>query len=475
MAALLDLVRQFARQHELFHPETRIVAAVSGGSDSVALAHILRELHLAGRLTLVGVAHLNHRLRDGAERDERLAVAVADSLDVPAFVERADVRSRVARERRSLEDAAHAERYEFFERARERAGADRVAVGHTRDDQAETFLLRLLRGAGTRGLAGMYPRHGPVIRPLLECRRSDLRRYLDDRRLAYADDESNEDVTIVRNRVRAELLPLLRDRFNPAIVDVLADEAAIARETWHWVSQAANEVYVRVMSTAPGPGACRYLDLAGLHGVPPVLRRLVVWRAMSEVAADRPISFAHVEAALRLIDAHRDAQMDAPGQRVQRNGLQLVLTGRPPDAVGRPMAREADFHYLLSIPGEVRLAESGWVVSIEPLQRQPAAPETGASVGNGPVAFVRRDLFNGPLGVRNRRPGDRFRPAGLPGNKKLQDYFVDRKVARSRRDHVPLVVDETDRIVWVAGHVIDEAFRVTDPAQGVLILKLRQV
>lgn len=474
MPALLDLVRQFARQHELFHSEARIVAAVSGGSDSVALAHILRELHLAGELKLVGVAHLNHQLRDSAERDERLAVAVADSLGLPAFVERAEVRARVARERRSLEDAAHAERYEFFERARERAGADRVAVGHTRDDQAETFLLRLLRGAGTRGLAGMYPRHGPVIRPLLECRRGDLRRYLDDRCLRYAEDESNDDVTIVRNRVRSELLPLLRDRFNPAIIDVLADEAAIARETWHWASHAADELYVRLVSTAPGPGACRHLDLAGLNGVPTVLRRIVVWRAMSEVAGHRPVSFAHVEAVLRVIDADRDAELDAPGQRVQRNGLRLVLTGRPAGAVGRPTPGEADFQYLLSIPGEVRLAGSGCVVSVEPLKQQPAAPEMRASVGNGPVAFVRRDLFNGPLGVRNRRPGDRFRPAGLQGKKKLQDYFVDRKVARSRRDHVPLVVDETDRIVWVAGYVIDEAFRVTDPAQGVLILRLRQ-
>ena len=129
------------------------------------------------------------------------------------------MRARAGRERRSLEDAAHAARYAFFDRARAHFDADVVAVGHTRDDQAETFLLRLLRGAGARGLAAMHPRRGAVIRPLLDCRRDDLRAYLAERRIPHVEDESNLDVSIPRNRVRAELLPLLQARFNPAAVD----------------------------------------------------------------------------------------------------------------------------------------------------------------------------------------------------------------------------------------------------------------
>src|SRR5262249_26375024 len=141
MPALLDDVREFARQHGLFPPRARVVAAVSGGSDSVALAHVLADLQRAGDLTLVSIAHLNHQLRPTAGRDEQAASALAEALGVEICVERADVSGRMAREKRSLEDAAHAERYEFFERARLRAHADVVAVGHTRDDQAETFLL----------------------------------------------------------------------------------------------------------------------------------------------------------------------------------------------------------------------------------------------------------------------------------------------------------------------------------------------
>jgi tRNA(Ile)-lysidine synthase len=163
--------------------------------------------------------------------------------------------------------------------------------------------------------------------------------------------------------------------------------------------------------------------------------------------------------------------VDAPGQRVERVGSRVVLTSRLANAAGRPPLETANFfHYQLSIPGEVALPEAGCVVSAER-----GTGELWAIVGNGPIAQVRSDLCKGPLAVRNRRPGDRFSPVGLGGRKKLQDFFVDRKVARRQRDSVPLVVDETDRIVWVAGYGIDEAFRVTDPAQAVLILRLKRL
>ena len=469
---VIDQVRRFIRQHDLIPPGARVVAALSGGSDSVALVHILRELQAAGEMELVAVAHLNHQLRATAARDERFSVSLAESLELPAFVERADVLGLAERERRSLEDAAHAVRYEFFERARLDARADVVALGHTRDDQAETFLLRLLRGAGLHGLAAMHPRNGAVVRPLLGCRRSALRAYLDERHVAYVEDESNQDVGIPRNRIRAELIPLLETRFNPAIVDVLADEAVLAREAWQWTKRAADDLYAAAV-VAGG------IDISTVRTAPPVIARMMLWRAMGEVAKGRTIAFAHVEAVLGLVAGDRDGALDLPGQRVQRLGSRLVLIGRAGDATGRPAAPAANlFRYPLSIPGEVRLDEAGCVVSVEPVGADEAGARSrawGATAGNGEAVLVRRDLFRGPLGVRNRRPGDRFRPIGLGGRKKLQDFFVDRKVAQARRDGVPLVVDEADRIIWVAGFGIDEAFQVTDAAQGVLLLKLRKV
>jgi tRNA(Ile)-lysidine synthase len=199
---------------------------------------------------------------------------------------------------------------------------------------------------------------------------------------------------------------------------------------------------------------------------------------MNAVSGGRAVSFSHVEAALRLLDPrHRGrAAIDGPGHRVQRLGARIVLKGRDPDGPpGRhPVEPPANlFQYSLSIPGEVQLAEANCVVAAE-LEGAGVVCSAHARSGRGPVAAVRRDLLPGPLAVRNRRSGDRFRPVGLSGRKKLQDYFVDRKVALAGRDRVPLVVDGSDRIVWVAGYGIDDAFRVTNPSQSVLLLRLRQ-
>ena len=168
---LLLRVRRFIAEHKLIPRGARVLAAVSGGSDSVALAHILRGLDGNDAFELVGLVHFNHQLRAAAERDEAFARGVAGELAVPFFAERGDVAARARKERRSREYAARAARYEWFARARTVAGADVVALGHTRDDQAETVLLRLTRGAGPRGLSGMHPRNGAIVRTLLGCRR----------------------------------------------------------------------------------------------------------------------------------------------------------------------------------------------------------------------------------------------------------------------------------------------------------------
>ena len=466
---LLDRVRRTVRAHDLARADTRVLVALSGGSDSVALAYLLAELAGRGELCVAGAVHLNHQLRPAAGGDEAFCAATAGRLGWPFLAHREDVAARARTERRSIEDAARAARYEFFEEARLRLEADAIALGHTRDDQAETFLLRLVRGAGSRGLSGMHPRRGRIIRPLLDCRRGDLRAFLEARALTFVHDESNDDVSIPRNRVRAELLPFLERRFNPSIVDVLADEAALARGEWEWMEQAAREAGAGVVSR-PDPGAW-VLDVEALRQLPPALARLTVRNALVQAAEGRPVSFRHVEEALLLAGPPSPLRgggpTSGPGVRMERRGQTLVLTSR---GSVTPARKTNLFRYSLSIPGEVALREAGCVVSAE------AAPSAGSAIPCNPaLAMLQLDRCHGPLAVRNRRPGDRFRPLGLDGRKKLQDYLVDKKVPRDARDRVPLVVDDADRIVWVAGHGIAEDFRVTDPAQAVLILRLRQV
>jgi tRNA(Ile)-lysidine synthase len=472
MTALLDRIRTFIRDHDLLRPDRGVVAAVSGGSDSVALACLLHELQKRGELMLAGVAHFNHQLRATADRDEAHTAAVARLLSVAMVSDRAEIAAQAKAERQSLEAAARRARYEFFERARRHFDADVVALGHTRDDQAETFLLRLLRGAGPRGLAAMHPRRGTIVRPLLACRRSELREFLAAIHVSFVHDESNDDISIPRNRVRAELIPILEERFNPAIVDVLADEADLARETWQWLHDETVEwraTHVRA------EGCARRINLAALAALPVVRRRAAMWHVLTEAGRSPLVGFAHVSSALRVADPHGPPAFDLPGARLERIGGEVVLTNR--DAAAR--AKPANlFRYPVSIPGEVRLPGSDGVLSVEAISSTALLPDgvqPCARTGSGPVALVRMDRVRGGiLAVRNRVPGDRFRPAGLEGHKKLQDFFVDRKIARYDRDCVPIVVDCDDRIIWVAGHRIDETFRVTDGAQHVLLLRLRK-
>jgi tRNA(Ile)-lysidine synthase len=467
---VITAVRRYIAQHDLIPRGARVLAAVSGGSDSIALAYILSELGRDGGLQVAGLVHFNHRLRPTADDDEGFVRGVAEVMGVPCLVDGADVALRARREHRSIEDAARSARYEWFARARDSAGADVVALGHTRDDQAETVLLRLLRGAGPRGLSGIHPRRGDIVRPLLSCRRAELRAWLTSRGARFVEDETNRDVRIPRNRVRAELLPLLVERFNPSIVDVLADEADLARDAWAWMEGEAAAVAARVVRVRGSRGAAHELDVAQLLAAPVALQRLVLWRALRDVGGTRAIAFRHVEAARALL-VRSSGDADFPGQHAERIGGALVLTGRPDGATGRRARAAANlFRYPLSIPGEVVVPDAG-IVSVEPVARAIVR----SSVGDWSSVAVRADLCGESLIVRNRRPGDRFRPFGLGGRKKLQDYFVDRKIARDRRDAVPIVVDERDRIVWVAGHEIDEGFRVTDGSQPVLLLKFKAV
>jgi len=278
--------------------------------------------------------------------------------------------------------------------------------------------------------------------------------------------------------VRHELLPLLADRFNPSIVKILAAEASLQQALWAWLKE-TNAAFTET------PGV---LSLSRLCLASPALRRLVVWQALKAASGGREIGADHVSAVIRLIeeDAGSDGKtLDLPGQRVQRINGRVVLESRSgptgsrgsqgsPDAPGSTQANPAtDYRFPLSIPGRVLVPQAGLCVSAEAVAT-PGDRGGCATAGRGGEVRVRRDVIVGTLAVRNRRPGDRYRPVGLNGSKKLQDLFVDCKVPLAERDHVPVVVDETDRIIWVAGYGIDEAFRVTDTSQHVLVLRLTQ-
>lgn len=312
------------RRHALCPPGSRVLVALSGGSDSVALTLLLLDLARHGDFTVVGLAHFNHQLRPTAARDQQFCAAFAEKLGVPLYAETADVRAYAEANALSLEDAARRLRYDFLGRTAAAARADRIAVGHTEDDQAETFLLKLMRGAGLTGLAGIYPRRGLVIRPLLETSRFDLHAFLASRHQNWVEDESNEDLSIPRNRVRHRVIPELDRAYGGATRPAIARAAALAREDGQWLDEQAQRRFSQVaVRTNDGVE----LDVSDLRRTPPPVVRRVLLLALRAMAGNREVSLQHVEAVNGVLEG-TDGGVDVPGGRVELRRGKLVLIGK---------------------------------------------------------------------------------------------------------------------------------------------------
>jgi tRNA(Ile)-lysidine synthase len=287
----------------------------------VALTRALLELAPSLEITVVGLAHYNHRLRETAGRDEAFCRDLAASLGLPISVEAADVASHAEANRLSIEDAARRLRYAFLARAAGEASASVVAVGHTLDDQAETVLLKLMRGAGPGGMGGVYPRKGLVVRPLLEVSRDDLRGWLASIVQPWVDDETNADLRNPRNRVRHRVLPELDAAYGGNTRPSLARAAELARDDGQWLDELAASRYAALVTTDHG---CLQIDAPALLAEPPPIVRRVLWQAMRSRSRVREIELEHVELALAVLRGHARAA-DVPCSRWELRGRKLVL------------------------------------------------------------------------------------------------------------------------------------------------------
>ena len=304
-----------------------MLVGLSGGSDSVALTLLLRELSRHGGFELVAVAHLNHQIRPAAVEDEAFCRALASRLALPIVVNSVDVPRLARSEGLSLEDAARRARYAFLEQAAADTGASAIAVGHTRDDQAETLLLKLVRGAGLAGLGAIYPRRDAVIRPLIDVSRTDLQTFLADCGESWREDETNADVTNPRNRIRHRVLPELEAGYGGSVSGSLARLAAVAREDADCLDRMANARYSELcgddgMQTTASSTVEVAIDR--LCQEPAAIRRRVLLRALRALSGGREIGFDHVETALEVAEGGAPAA-DLPGVRVELRRGKLVL------------------------------------------------------------------------------------------------------------------------------------------------------
>ena len=420
-------VERTVRRHAMLAGGETVLVAVSGGADSVALLHTLVALAPAWRLRLSAL-HVDHGLRPDAARDADVVQALGARLGVPVEVARVAVSPRG-----SLEAAARAARYAALDAAADRVGATRVALGHTADDQAETVLMRLLEGAGVRGLAGIPPVRGRFVRPLIERRRVEIVAELRRAGLAWIEDPTNADARFLRNRVRHELLPLLAQAFAPDVAAALARVAALARGTIDALDRVAAAELERWAERA---GGALTLPRAALAALPPPVAAEVLRRAALELGGRAPLrAWAHRGLARALASP-------APRRALRLGGVTLEISGprlRLAAAPAPPLPPRA-----LAVPGRLALPELGRTLEARVLDARGYTVPRAADR----VAFD-ADALPAALTVRRRRAGERFTPFGS-GERRLKTFLIDAKVPRWERDRVP-IVEAAGAILWVGG------------------------
>jgi len=461
-------IRAAVRSGGLVQPGETVLAACSGGPDSTALLHLLLELGRDIPFSLA-VAHFNHRLRPQAAADERFVRDAALKLDLPFYAGRGDVRAASRKLGIGIEEAGRRLRYEFLERAAAEAGAAKIATGHTLNDQAETVLMRLLRGTGPSGLAGIPAvRDGSIIRPLLGLSRGEILAYLHDRQLAWRTDSSNRDERILRNKIRRKLIPYLEKDFSPAVVRSLARLASISRDEDDFLEEKARSAASKAMAKK---GQELFLDAKTLTRLHPALARRVVRLFLRSLKGDLlDISFDDVEAIRGM----------APGGELPIS--KALILERRQNRLGRRKGAVSSVRYACLWDGRGRLPvpEAGRTYS----GRFVKAPAVRSLVGSVSMAGTRRKhrfpddaagcfldaaRLEFPLLVRNRRPGDRYRPLGAPGGKKLKEIFRAKGVAEEERDRRPVFVSGGE-VVWVQGLPAAENHKITFRTQKALAI-----
>lgn len=440
----------------------RVVVAVSGGPDSVCLLHILNKIKDALGIELI-VAHFEHALRPDDDEDEtRFAESLAASLHLQFHTKKAS--PALSDTCASLEEMARNARYQFLEQIKNECHAQKIAVAHNLNDQAETVLMRLLRGSGLTGLAGIPPyRDGKIIRPLIKVPRTEIEAYLDKKRMAYMTDPSNFDTRYLRNKIRLELIPLLK-KYQPRILEILGQTADIMRKDDAWL-QARAEAWVRGAVETYGSKEIR-IPLSSFLELPEALRNHAIRHILVIIGGNlRRVSMGHVEAINRLLTANRpQAQVHLPrGLTVKRTYGKVAFTCATTKKI-------EPYSFTINGPGTFHLEALKGTISLEEIEVK-EVQKVGASSW---TAYLNADHLNYPLVLRNARPGDRFIPLGMSGHKKLKKLFIDLKIPSEARARMPILTHKNIP-VWICGLRIDERFKVMPETQKALKVQLRSL
>lgn len=432
-----------------------VLVMVSGGPDSVSLARLLSQSRDELGIK-VSFLHVNHRLRGKhSDTDQAFVEDMAANWDIDLIVETVDTRQYCLENKLSLEDGARRIRYEKAELRAGELGATKIATAHTADDNAETFIMRTLRGAGLTGLTGIPPVRGKIIRPLIETFRQDILKYCIDQNINYIVDLTNLEPAFFRNKIRLQAVPKLDELF-PAWKSNLLKTTAILREDLAYLNKVGESELGKAV--VQQTGELISLDIKKLNDLDPAVKRIVIRKAIEAIAGDlKQIEFKHAELITGKLSEPGNFSLDLPGDLIALREYDKLLFKR--ESVARRIGKTP-----LAIGSQTGVHEAGINLELEVIKNRELKY-------NKDIAYLDLDKIEGTLHIRQTQAGDRFNPLGVKGSKKLSDYFADKKIPRRLREKALVVIDAS-KILWVVGFEISELAKI-DPGTD-QILKIRR-
>jgi tRNA(Ile)-lysidine synthase len=460
-----------------------VLVGVSGGIDSITLLYSLYFLRDNLKCSLI-VAHANHGLRgEESDKEEEFVRKIAGELKLPCVIEKFDVLKYMAEKGLSKQVAARELRYDFFERTKKQYSANKIALGHTADDQAETVLMRLLRGSGMKGMGGIravracseQSESNNVIRPLIEVSRDEVAEFAAEKGLRYVEDPSNLKTEYLRNKIRLNLMPILKKEYNPSVIRALSETAEIIRDEDEFLEDYCSSLsgLISPLLIPPfvrGRGGGVEINVSKLKGLHIAIQRRVIRIAIKRLKGDLlKISAVHVEDILNSINkGFSGKSLNLP------DGIHVLYEyDRLRFGIQDSKFKEAGvkFDSPLKIPGETILSIPPYKFKTEIISREDLVA-AGFNLRNKYTAFFDMDKLKGELRIRNRRAGDIFHPSGMKGSKKLKEFFIDEKIPQRERDDISLLVSE-NIILWVVGRRIAENGKVDEKTKRILRIEVK--
>ncbi len=458
MSDFIKKILSTIQKYNMLSYGDHVLIGLSGGPDSVCLLFVLNKLKSPFKLKISAI-YVDHGLRPEEIPEEiNFCQKICDTLDLNFYTQKINVKEFAEREKINLQEAARILRYEVFDQLSLRIKANKIALGHNADDQAETVLMRLLRGAGPGGLSGIPPVRKKIIRPLIEMEKKEIENFLKENKIQYLLDSSNMKLEYMRNKIRHLLIPVIKE-ISPQATKIISKTADILREENDYINVAVTKALMRLMSRKTDQKVelfCNPLEVLNI-----VILRRALRVAIDSVRDLRGIEFDHIEDIIKLIKNGKpgDRIYLPKGIRAIKGYSTIIITTEPPQKLST---------YQIHDPNrEIFLKESSMILEIREIPIDKVN-----DYGNGKnLTYMDAEKVKFPLIIRSRKEGDYFYPLGFGKRKKLQDFFVDEKVPREERDLVP-VIESEGKIVWIVGYRLDDRFKIDHNTKKCLQIKV---